>query len=268
MSTRSLLAVLAAAALLAVSPAHAITDGEFDGNRHPNVGLMVAVDAAGQPMWRCSGTLVSPRHYLTAGHCTYGATRVTIWFDADIDAGRPGNGYPFVGQVHGTPYTHPNYPTASFIVNDVGVVVLDNDFGAPPYATLPRVGDLDRMATRRGQQDVTFTAVGYGLQKSFPDAASWKTQSDRVRMLATPKLLQINVPGFTGDFSVLLSNNANTGGTCFGDSGGPNFIGSSSVVGGVTSFGINSNCAGTGGVFRMDTTRVQDWLRTFSGLMP
>jgi hypothetical protein len=262
------LTTLASVALLATMPAHAVTDGELDGDRHPNVGLMVALDSAGNPMWRCSGTLVSPRHYLTAGHCTYGAARVTIWFDADVDAGRPGNGYPTAGQIFGTPHAHPDYPTASFIVNDVGVVVLDNDFGAPPYATLPRVGDLDKLGSRRGKQDVTFTAVGYGLQKSFPDAAGWKTQSDRVRMLATPKLLQINTPGFTGDFSILLSNNSSTGGTCFGDSGGPNFIGGSSVVGGVTSYGINGNCAGTGGVFRMDTQRVRDWLSTFPGLLP
>lgn len=268
MSFRLAFTTVAVAAALSSPSVRAVTDGELDGNRHPNVGLMVALNANGDPMGRCSGTLVSPRHYLTAGHCTFGAARVTIWFDADVDAGRPGNGYPFTGQVGGTPYTHPLYPTASFVVNDVGVVVLDNDFGAPPYATLPRVGDLDRMARQRGKQDVTFTAVGYGLQKSFPDAASWQTQSDRVRMLATPHLLQINVPGFTGDFSVLLSNNASTGGTCFGDSGGPNFIGNTSVVGGVTSYGINGNCAGTGGVFRMDTTNVQDWLKLFPGLMP
>ncbi|WP_284617630.1 trypsin-like serine protease [Aquabacterium humicola] len=268
MFQRLTLTAVTAAALLTTVPAQAITDGELDGNRHPNVGLMVALDSLGNPMWRCSGTLVSPRHYLTAGHCTDGAARVTIWFDADIDAGRPGNGYPTSGQVFGTPYTHPLFPTASFVVNDVGVVVLENDFGAPPYATLPAIGALDQLARRRGKQDVSFTAVGYGLQKSFPDAASWQTQANRVRMLATPKLLQINVPGFTGDFSVLLSNNANTGGTCFGDSGGPNFIGSSNVIGGVTSFGINGNCAGTGGVFRMDTSNVQDWLKTFPGLMP
>lgn len=253
-----------AAAVLACAPALAITDGELDGNRHPNVGLMIALDAAGNPLWRCSGTLVSPRHYLTAGHCTYGAARVTIWFDADIDAGRPGNGYPFIGQVFGTPFTHPAYPTASFVVNDVGVVLLDSDAGAAPYATLPRVGDLDKLSRRRGLQDLTFTAVGYGLQKSFPDAAGWKTQSDRVRMLATPHLVQINT-GFTGDFSLLLSNNANTGGTCFGDSGGPNFIGGTNVVGAVTSYGINGNCAGTGGVFRMDRANVQDWLRSVPG---
>lgn len=70
MSRRLALSSLTAAALLAAAPVLAITDGELDGNRHPNVGLMVALDANGNPMWRCSGTLVGPRHYLTAGHCT------------------------------------------------------------------------------------------------------------------------------------------------------------------------------------------------------
>jgi secreted trypsin-like serine protease len=95
---------------------------------------------------------------------------------------------------------------------------------------------------------------------SFPDAAAWKENNQRVRMVAHPKLNQINVPGFTGDFSLLLSNNAKTGGTCFGDSGGPNFLGTSNVVAGVTSFGVNGNCAGTGGVFRMDRSWSLDWI--------
>jgi secreted trypsin-like serine protease len=84
-------------------------------------------------------------------------------------------------------------------------------------------------------------------------------------MLATPKLNQINVPGFTGDYSLLLSNNANTGGTCFGDSGGPNFLGSSLTIAGVTSFGINGNCAGTGGVFRLDRQGVLEFVTGFMG---
>jgi len=114
---------------------------------------------------------------------------------------------------------------------------------------------------------VTFTSVGYGLQKSFPDAASFKDQALKIRMVANPHLLQINVPGFTGDYSLLLSNNHSTGGTCFGDSGGPNFLGAgdreTKVVAGVTSFGINGNCAGTGGVFRMDRQDVLDFVNDF-----
>jgi V8-like Glu-specific endopeptidase len=257
----SVLVILA----LAVSPVGAVTDGEPDGNGHPFVGLMVAQDTNGNPLWRCSGTLLSPTVFLTAGHCTEApAAHVEIWFAADVDAGRPGNGYPLNGEVGGTPYTHPLYDPNAFFLHDVGVVVLDEPYASPNgvYGTLPSLNQFDSFKNKRGQQDVTFTAVGYGLQKSFPDAASWQTVANRVRMVATPKLNQINT-GFVGDFSLLLSNNANTGGTCFGDSGGPNFLGNSNVVAGVTSYGINGNCAGTGGVFRMDRQNVLDFVNSF-----
>ena len=146
------------------------------------------------------------------------------------------------------------------------MVVLDKPVRMRKYGALPTQDVLDTLATQRGTQDVTFTAVGYGLQESFPDAAAWKENNQRVRMLARPHLLQINT-GFTGDFSLLLSNNANTGGTCFGDSGGPNFIGDSNVVGAVTSYGVNGNCAGTGGVYRVDRADDLNWLATF-GVTP
>jgi secreted trypsin-like serine protease len=258
-------------ALLAVPAqrATAVTDGELDGNRHPYVGLMVAQSANGAPLWRCSGTLIAPRLFLTAGHCTEApAAHVEIWFAADVESGIPANGYPNTGDVGGTPYTHPSYNPNAFFLYDLGVVVLDKPMRMKQYGTLPKQDVLDRLATQRGLQDVTFTAVGYGLQQSFPDAAAWKENNVRVRMLARPHLLQINT-GFTGDFSILLSNNANTGGTCFGDSGGPNFIGDSNVIGGVTSFGINGNCAGTGGVYRVDRADDLNWLYgTFGSYLP
>ena len=255
----SVIAILA----VAISPVGAVTDGELDGNGHPYVGLMVAQTAAGAPLWRCSGTLITPTLFLTAGHCTEApAAHVEIWFAADVEHGIPGNGYPFDGDVGGTPHTHPQYNPNAFYLFDLGVVVLDRPYKMKKYGALPQLDVLDKLATQRGQQDVTFTAVGYGLQMSFPDAAAWKEHNQRVRMVANPKLNQIN-GGIVGDFSLLLSNNTNTGGTCFGDSGGPNFIGSSNVVGGVTSFGLNGNCAGTGGVYRVDRADDLNWLATF-----
>lgn len=243
--------------LAAVVPALAVTDGELDGDGHPYVGLMVAQDADGNPMWRCSGTLLSPTLFLTAGHCTEApAAHVEIWFDADVESGIPANGYPFTGDVGGTPYTHPNYDPNAFFLYDLGVVILDKAYKVGEFAALPEQDVLDKLATERGLQDVTFTAVGYGLQRINPVFV----EAERVRMVAYPHLVQINAPGFTGDFSVLLSNNHSTGGTCFGDSGGPNFIGDSNVVGGVTSFGLNGNCAGTGGVYRVDRADDLDWL--------
>jgi len=257
LTLRTLTAVVA---LGVAAPAIAIKYGGLDGEAHPYVGLMVAQDADGNPLWRCSGTLLSSTLFLTAGHCTEApAAHVEIWFDADVESGIPTNGYPVMGDVGGTPYTHPQYNPNAFFLHDLGVVVLDRAFERSTYGALPQLGVLEKMAKRRGLQNVTFTAVGYGLQFINPVFV----EAARVRMFASPHLVQINSPGFTGDFSILLSNNHSTGGTCFGDSGGPNFIGTSNVVGGVTSFGINGNCAGTGGVYRVDTADDLDWLATF-----
>jgi hypothetical protein len=259
MRKKTLLAVVLTIAILvlAVGPVGAITDGELDGDGHPFVGLMVATDTDGNPLWRCSGTLLSPTLYLTAGHCTEPpAAGAEIWFASDVESGIPGNGYPFEGEVSGTAYVHPQYDPYAFFLYDLGVVVLDEPVYMDEYGQLPELDQLDAMARRRGLQDVTFTAVGYGLQQINPVFVV----SERVRMVAYPQLIQINTPGFTGDFSLLLSNNHSTGGTCYGDSGGPNFIGDSLVVGGVTSFGINGNCAGTGGVYRVDRADDLNWL--------
>jgi hypothetical protein len=261
---RTILAVAAVLMVFTATPALAVTDGELDGNRHPYVGLMVAQDSSGTPLWRCSGTLISPTLFLTAGHCTEApAASAVIWFDADVEAGIPGNGYPFgPGDAKGETHTHPDYDPNAFYLYDLGLVVLDAPIQMDEYGDLPGLNELDRYKTKRGIGKVRFTAVGYGLQKSFPDAASWKTVAQRIRMVAYPRLIQIN-GGIAGKDSLLLSNNANTGGTCFGDSGGPNFVKDSNVIAGVTSFGMNGTCAGTGGVYRVDRKDDLDWISSF-----
>jgi len=254
------LSFASAAALfaLASTPALAVTSGELDGNNHPHVGIMVAKNAAGTPLWRCSGTLLSPTIFLTAGHCTEApAASAEVWFDPDMQTNSAAKGYPTTGEAHGSVHTHPSYNPNAFYLFDLGVVRLSTPVVKSQYGQLPALNVLDAMDRQRGQQDVTFTAVGYGLQEAGP-----KPKHDmalRIRMVAYPKLNQIN-NGYVGDFSILLSNNTSTGGTCFGDSGGPNFIGSSNTIGGVTSFGKNGNCAGTGGVYRVDRADDLDWL--------
>lgn len=266
-----------------VLPASAITDGELDGEDHPQVVLLL-MDVDGEPTYRCSATMLSPTVVLTAGHCTSNYpdpdypdyTGMRIYTESDVDAGIGvtndyeegtcdlGNCYEAASWA-----AHPLYEEGSFVLHDVGVVVLEEPFYPSDdeyfedWGELPAVDQLDILKTKRGKQDTWFTAVGYGLQESFPNAVAWKTVADRVRHVAYPELIQINSPGFTGDFSMLLSNNPNTGGTCFGDSGGPNFLTDTNIVAGVTSFGINGNCAGTGGVFRMDRQNVLDFVESF-----
>lgn len=246
-----------------VGTVFAVTSGELDGEGHPYVGLLI-FDVDGAPAWRCSGTLIAPDVVLTAGHCTDGASGGRIWFESNLQ-GVPGTGYPYGGPTSiefVEIATHPLFHEGSFVLHDVGIVRLASPVDRGGFGTLPVAGQFDGLKVGK---KTTFTSVGYGLQASFPDAAGWKDVASKTRMVANPHLLQIDVPGFTGDFSMLLSNNAASGGTCFGDSGGPNFLGDSNLVAGVTSFGINSTCAGTGGVFRLDKQDVLDFIYGFMG---
>ena len=237
-----------------------ITYGAPTGNAHPEVVLII-MEENNAPAFRCSGTLISPTRVLTAGHCT-GApgefTGMRIFTESDVQNGN--NNYPYAGPntVEATAWhTHPAYTTAPFFINDVGVIELASavNLSAQQYGRLPALNSLDALTPGTKSP---FTAVGYGLQRINPVFV----QAQKVRMSATPHLVQINT-GFVGSRSLLLSNNANSGGTCFGDSGGPNFVGGSNVIGGVTSFGINGNCAGTGGVFRMDRADVLAFVNSY-----
>lgn len=261
MRHKALATIVAAAALLTLSaaPAQAVTNGTPDRDGHPYVGIMVAQDADGNPLWRCSGTLISPEVFLTAGHCTESpAVTAEIWFDSSLEPNPAAYGYPTAGEVSGTTYTHPLYDPDAFYLHDLGVVVLDEPVVMDEYGALPALGQLDTYK----KKDVTFTSVGYGLQQAFPDAAAWKESALKTRMVSYPKLISIGT-GPTGESSLILSNNAKTGGTCFGDSGGPNFLFDTNVVAGVTSFGKNPTCGGTGGVYRVDRADDLEWLATF-----
>ncbi len=242
----------AALTLFSISySAQAITYGELDGDDHPHVGILV-FDQGGGPAWRCTGTLLAPRVVLTAGHCTDGAEAGRIWFETDIDAG--GTGYPFPG---GTSIeavailTHPDYNPGAFVLHDAGVVILSEPVYRDEYGALPDPGLLDGLATRRGLQGQIFTPVGYGLQGIKP-----VYQADRVRYQAEVMLIGIKgTAGIPEGSSVMFTNTPGQkakGGTCFGDSGGPIFWGDTNIIAAVTSFGLNQNCKGTGGGYRID----------------
>jgi secreted trypsin-like serine protease len=237
-----------------------VTFGSIDGNTHPGVVLIV-MDVDGQPAFRCSGSLLSARVVLTAGHCAGEPgefSGMRVFTESDVQDGN--NNYPFAGPntIEAKEWhAHPLFTEAQFFLHDVGVIVLSKpvNLAASAYSKLPAVGSLDAL---QPSASTIFTAVGYGVQRINPA----QIQEDLIRENAQPHLDQINT-GFTGPFSLLLSNNAATGGTCFGDSGGPNYLGTSNVVAGVTSFGLNNACGGTGGVFRLDKQDVVNFVNKY-----
>jgi len=247
--------------LASLSAAYAILFGWPDGDDHPYVGIMVADDADG-PAWRCSGTLISPTVFLTAGHCAFEAEAARVWFDTDLTDNEE---YPFGGEtsVEGVAYSHPNFDGTLALPNtsDVGVVILSEPVFMDEYGTLPDVGLADELNTAPGSEAM-LNIVGYGRQLVKPEYIA-----ELVRHQATPMLVELD-SAISGGYNIHLSSNpgkgGGTGGSCFGDSGGPALEGvGSNVVVGVGSFGINANCRGVGYYYRVDTEYAQAFILPF-----
>lgn len=279
---RLLVSMVALMALLVgvATPANAITGNYVEDNEHPFVGLVVFYDESGEFTHRCSGSLLTPTVFLTAGHCTDGAATARVYFQQDAGANYdpatgvdPVSGYPetcaagTLGTRCATSDELYNYGFDDFAgfpdTSDVGLVILDQPIALPEYGSLAAAGSLDDLATRRGRQEITFTASGYGLTKSSPVAVT----SFRERLMAQSRLTNLN-SALNGGFNLQTNGNgAGRGGTCSGDSGGPVFYGGfqSNTIVAVTSFGLNAYCRGVDFAYRTDTAAVLEWIEDTVG---
>ncbi len=279
-------AVLVALALI-VAPVAAITGDWVKDYEHPFVGLAVFYDESGEFLWRCSGTLLSPTVFLTAGHCADtigGAFKARVYFQQDAGARYdpatqvdPVSGYPesCAGTTFGSTCMTSdeiyNFDFPSYLAlpntHDVGLLILDQAISLPEYGDLAPVGTLTSLATKRGAGQTVFTASGYGLTYKTNDHSPLGNVSFRERLMAESILVNLN-SHLNGGFNLQTQGNGNgRGGTCNGDSGGPMFLGSTSsnLVVGVTSFGLNSLCRGTDFAYRVDTAAVQAWIQATVG---
>lgn len=262
-----------------IAPAHAITGNYVEDFEHPFVGLVVFYDEAGEFSHRCSGSLLTPTVFLTAGHCTEGVTTARVYFQQDAGANYdpeteldPVSGYPefcaagTLGSTCATSDELYNYGFGTFgfpNTGDVGLVILDQPITVAEYGALANAGSLDKLATKRGRQETTFTASGYGLTKSSPVGVT----SFRERLMAQAKLTNLR-SALTDGFNLQTNGNGDgRGGTCSGDSGGPVFFGgyASNIIVAVTSFGLNPYCRGVDFAYRTDSEAVIAWIRSIVG---
>ncbi len=268
MRTKILFVLLLVSLFAIVQPALAVKYGQPDNGEHPFVGLIVFYNPDGSTAWRCSGTLISPQVVVTAAHCTELRGKARIYFDEDVEALKNQGIYPYKDSQNsytGTAYSSPWWQGALLIPNtgDVGVVVLDKKVTTVDTSKLPvlaAAGYLDQLATQRGQQDVSFEVVGYGLQSVKPVEIGL-----RVRLKAEVQLVNLRSQ-LTDGYNLQTTNNPGNGtgggGTCFGDSGGPIFHAGNQIVA-VNSFVLNANCSGASFGFRLDRAEVRNWVYSF-----
>jgi secreted trypsin-like serine protease len=261
-----MVAVACSAAALLAATANAITFGEPDGTRHPYVGALVADwnEESPGPDEFCTGTLVSPTLFLTAAHCMVDWPEGTeFWVSFrpvyDEDAAAPSGLVPVSTFTTHEGFAQPGGGADAF---DIAMVTLETPQSATP-AELPELGLLDTFSQQelRGLQ---FTTVGYGIVRTSKKGGPHGFIDETTRLVAQQTLLSLQ-PTW-----LLLNMNPSTGsgGTCYGDSGGPHFLGGmeSNLIVSLTVTG-DAMCRATDNTYRLDTATAQEFLSRF-GLVP
>jgi hypothetical protein len=244
--------------LVMAAPAGAITGGQPDGGRHPQVGALVGFFApAGTSIAYCSGTLVSPTVFLTAAHCGFLGTAVQVTFDEIYTPASTTHTGTFVSHPEFRPGTNAQGQN-SF---DIAVVVFDAPVTGITPARLPTAGLLDQMkAAGTLTQATQFTSVGYGDSEFVNGPGGQTTTHLQARHYAVGSFNSL-----TAAFLHLTQNGVN-GGTCNGDSGGPNFLGAgateTTTIAGITITG-DTYCKSTNVDLRLDTPAARAFLDDF-----
>lgn len=250
-------ALVAIGLTLTLPQAGAIVSGTADNGAHPNVGVFFIDDRPAWAVGFCSGSLISPHEFLTAGHCTSvllpsRIEHYRVSFDDHFSLSPDG----VITPEHSVPVsgwtTDPDYNVGH---NDVGVIHLAEDVTDVAPVDLPEVGFLNQKSDAGELRGHTFVGVGYGINDT---RGSWTGPQANLVWHQQREYGPFQFLALTPDFLHTY------GGGCGGDSGGPLFFAAdSNLVVGTLSFGAMT-CPGPGGSQRLDTRTVHDFLELFT----
>ena len=228
------------ATLLVCPPAGAVDNGIPDGNRHPNVGLLgfdFDAEGASPPFFLCTGSVLSDRVFLTAAHCIDVFGDSVQWV-VSLEPGTPQHpaytpglvfdDFPFaitapVERPLAT-VVHPGFDPDT-LAHDLAVLVFaPRTFDVPPVE-LPRPHLIDALSRKPGLADTTFTLVGYGADPDYSTAHP-RYLARGYRQTATAPYLALT----SRQLHLQGSHQSGQGGLCLGDSGSPEFLGTSNLA--------------------------------------
>ena len=268
-----LIGALIVGSLVTSRRAQAITYGFVDSNNtYSNVGaFIVKSPTTGQIFPICSGTMITSNVFLTASHCTIffqqdlalrGFTAY-VSLDGSIPFGDLTSGQTnllAVAQV----VTNPNYNQAQSDSGDIGALILQSNVPGVTPATLPACSLLDQLAAQNGLKNAVFNGVGYGVQNRVVGGGVPFFQD----MNPIPRMYSFSSFNSLNRGYIRLSQNPSTGngGTCFGDSGGPDFmtLNGERILAAITITG-DSVCRSTNVDYRLDTVSAQGFLAYVNG---
>jgi hypothetical protein len=230
-----------------------ISAGVPTGSAYGGVGILF-IDAGsdGSINFVCSGSLISPTVFLTAGHCITPGDTYYISFAPDA--------------IPLPPVSELIKSTVAFesSADDIGVVILPagSTTGIPVY-DIPTLGFLVEANEQGGLARETAIVVGYGVASLGRGPLT--SGLDGVRKVATAKVLSIQ-----GPYLLIADSHGQSGqgGTCGGDSGGPVFLAGEdpSLIVAITTAGFPEGCHAIGIYTRLDTPTALAFLGQFVAL--
>lgn len=247
--------------------ASAITYGFVDSNNSfRNTGaFIVKSPSTGEIFPICSGTMITANVFLTASHCTDFFTKelapegwvAYVSLDQSIPFGSlTSNKTELLAVSHVV--TNPNYNQSQSDSGDIAVLILERNVRVTP-ATLPACGLLDQLVAQNGLKNAVFTNAGYGVQNRVVSGGVPFFQD----LNPIPRMFSFSSFNSLNGGYLRLSQNPSTGngGTCFGDSGGPNFltVNGQQLIVAITITG-DSVCRSTNVDYRLDTPSAQGFL--------